>query len=513
MSQRLLTPPLELAPLSLEAAVETSASSPVGKVLSGRYRLRSKLGTGGMATVYLAHDNTLDRAVAIKLLNDETSAEPHLRERFNREARDVAKLSHPNVVSVTDAGEDGGRRYIVFEFVEGETLKQRIRRQGQLPPDEAAAYAIEIGRGLAAAHARKLIHRDVKPQNVLIDGEGRAKLTDFGIARSIGEGTTATGKVLGTTDYVSPEQAMGDAVDERSDVYSLGIVLYEMLTGDVPFHASTPVAVAMKHVNEAVPDVQRRRPETSAALAAVVEKATEKDPRRRYPGVAEMLDDLEAALEVEVSRSPGPPAEEATTVLETVPAQRRVLSSQRAPRAGIAMALAGVGILVAVVALTSGGGGSHAKAFAIRPHAAHDFDPLGDGGEHPETTGLAVDGNPSGTPWETEGYVDPALGGKAGVGLYVDAGRQIDARAVEVRTSTPGWNAEVRVAPGPTAPASLDGWTIAGHVTGAASRERISVDSHDGERYYLLWLTHLAPGGSGAGGGYRVAIDDIRLLR
>src|SRR3954452_7393290 len=207
------------------------ASSLIGTVLSGRYRLESKLGSGGMSTVYLARDSTLERWVAVKVMHREISDQPDQLERFRREARAVAQLSHPNVVAVIDAGEDGGYPYIVLEYVEGETLKQRIDRLGRLPVDEAAAYGIEIGRGLAAAHAQRLIHRDVKPQNVLIDAEGRAKVTDFGIARSLeSDGLTKTGRVLGTTDYVAPEQAMGQAVDARCDIYSLGVVLYEMLT-------------------------------------------------------------------------------------------------------------------------------------------------------------------------------------------------------------------------------------------------------------------------------------------
>ncbi|HYY74306.1 MAG TPA: protein kinase, partial [Solirubrobacterales bacterium] len=231
----------------------------IGTVLSDRYRLEARLGSGGMSTVYLARDETLERPVAVKVMHREISDQPDQLERFRREARAVAQLSHPNVVAVIDAGEDGGYPYIVLECVEGETLKQRIERVGRLPVDEAAAYAIEIGRGLATAHARRLVHRDVKPQNVLIDSDGRAKVTDFGIARSLeSDGLTKTGRVLGTTDYVSPEQAMGQGVDARSDIYSLGVLLYEMLTGEVPFRAETVVAVAMKHVNEQMPDVQRR---------------------------------------------------------------------------------------------------------------------------------------------------------------------------------------------------------------------------------------------------------------
>src|SRR5918997_4817868 len=228
----------------MSEATQGAPGALTGTVLSGRYRLESKLGSGGMSTVYLARDETLERWIAAKVLHREISDQPDQIERFRREARAVAQVSHPNVVAVIDAGEDGGHPYIVFEYVEGETLKHRIERMGKLPLDEAAAYAIEVGRGLQAAHMRRLVHRDVKPQNVLIDAEGRAKVTDFGIARELeSDGLTKTGRVLGTTDYVSPEQAMGHEVDARSDVYSLGILLYEMLPGEPPFRAETLVGV------------------------------------------------------------------------------------------------------------------------------------------------------------------------------------------------------------------------------------------------------------------------------
>src|SRR3954463_15772469 len=339
------------------------ASSLIGKVLSERYRLESKLGSGGMSTVYLAHDETLERWVAVKVLHREISDQPDQLERFRREARAVAQLSHPNVVAVIDAGEDGGYPYIVFEYVPGETLKARIDSVGRLPLDEAAAYAIEIGRGLAAAHGQRLIHRDVKPQNVLIDAEGRAKVTDFGIARSLeSDGLTKTGRVLGTTDYVSPEQAMGHDVDPRSDIYSLGILLYEMLTGDVPFKADNLVGVAMKHVNEKVPDVQKRRRDVSSALAAVAERATEKKADKRYQDMNAMLADLENALEVEVARA-GHATGEATTVLDSVSGGRRLLTGRRVSIAGILLVLAGTAAALVIAGLSgddkqhSSGGG------------------------------------------------------------------------------------------------------------------------------------------------------------
>src|SRR5690242_12516758 len=298
-------------------------STLLGTSLNGRYRLEARIGSGGMSTVFRALDATLERQVAVKLMNREVTSDSDQLERFRREARAVAQLSHPHIVGVIDAGEDDGRPYIVFEYVEGETLKDRIRRQGRLPIPEAIAYAIEIAHALGAAHARHIVHRDVKPQNVLIDEEGSAKVTDFGIARTLEEdGLTADGRVLGTTDYVSPEQALGQPVTGQSDLYSLGVVLYEMLTGEVPFKGDSQVAVAMKHVREQLPDVQQRRPEVSAALASVVDSATAKHVESRYADDAELIADLEEVLAIEASRS-GQTTGEATSVLRTLPGTAR----------------------------------------------------------------------------------------------------------------------------------------------------------------------------------------------
>src|SRR5580693_542234 len=324
-------------------------STLLGTSLNGRYRLEARIGAGGMSTVYRALDVTLERQVAVKLMNREVSSDSDQLERFRREARAVAQLSHPHIVGVIDAGEDEGRPYIVFEYIEGETLKERIRRRGRLPIAEDVSYAIEIPRALGAAHARHIVHLDVKPQNVLIDEEGSAKVTDFGIARTLDEeGLTADGRVLGTTDYVSPEQALGQSVTGQSDLYSLGIVLYEMLTGVVPFTAETPVAVAMRHVREDVPDVQLARPEVSAATASVVDRATAKDLTLRYPDAASMVADLEEALAIEASRT-GQATGEVTTVLRTLPgkARRRLPWRMRHPVRWVVS----IALLAALVAL------------------------------------------------------------------------------------------------------------------------------------------------------------------
>src|SRR5688500_16642006 len=322
-------------------------STLVGMELSGRYRLDAQVGAGGMSTVYRAFDQVLERRVAVKLMHREIAQDSDQLERFRREARAVAQLSHPHIVGVIDAGEDDARPYIVFEYVEGETLKDRIRRCGRLQIDEAIAYASESARALGAAHAASIVHRDIKPQNVLIDEEGMAKVTDFGIARSLEEeGLTADGRVLGTTDYVSPEQALGHDVDGQSDIYSLGIVLYEMLVGDVPFHGENQVSVAMKHVREDLPDVQVMRPEVSARLAAVIDRMTDKDLAHRHPDAHTLELDLEDALAAEPSRT-GTSTGQATAVLRTLPAAaRRRLPLRLSPRLPVLLLL----VMIAVAA-------------------------------------------------------------------------------------------------------------------------------------------------------------------
>jgi len=498
-----------------------TSSQMIGTTLSGRYRLEAKIGSGGMSTVYLARDETLDRPVAIKVMHREMSEQPDQLQRFRQEARSVAKLSHQNVVGVIDAGEDGGHPYIVFEYIEGETLKQRIARLGALDVQEALAYTIELARGLAVAHSRQMVHRDVKPQNVLIDADGRAKLTDFGISRQLEQhGLTATGRVLGTTDYVAPEQAMGKGLDPRSDIYSLGVVLYEMLTGDVPFHADSQVGVAMKHVNEELPDVQGIRPAISATVALVVERATTKDPEQRYQSIEEMLDDLETALEVEAARA-GTTTGEATSVLDAVPAPKRKLAMRARVRpAGILLAL-----LVAAIALTlvygisngwfdSGGGPGTTKpptpdSQDISLSGAQDFDPEGGDGEHSDETQQAIDPNPTSTSWTTETYDTPdAYSDKDGVGLYVKASNPVAASAMVIRTTDPGWAATIYAANEPSD--SLDDWTEVGSSDKVADQKPIDLDTGGKEfTYYLIWTTTPAP--LSGTDGYGASISDVKL--
>jgi tRNA A-37 threonylcarbamoyl transferase component Bud32 len=501
-------------------------STLVGMMLSGRYRLDARIGSGGMSTVYRAFDQTLERQVAIKLLHRQIADDPDQLERFRREARAVAQLSHPHIVTVIDAGEEEGRPYIVFEYVPGETLKELIKREGPLDVDEAAAYAIEIARALGYAHGRNIVHRDVKPQNVLIDDEGSAKITDFGIARTLDEeGLTADGRVLGTTDYVSPEQALGHQVTGQSDIYSLGVVLFEMLTGDVPFRGENQVAVAMKHVREPLPDVQELRPEVSATLAAVVDRATAKDLERRYESDEGMVDDLEEALAIETARS-GHSHGEATSVLRTLPQskQRRIPLRLRHPLWIVALLLLVGGVVVAVLALgadqTTRGTGTQGapreapglEAVSLGQGSAAAYDPLGDRAENNDQARFAVDRDKN-TTWSTERYdggvLNKPTGDQPGVGLVIDAKPKVAARRMRILTTTPGWSAEVYASESRVPPewGGPDWVKVATSFDVVKDRVKVDLDTADKPfRYYLIWITKVPPEG-------KVSISEVYLYR
>jgi eukaryotic-like serine/threonine-protein kinase len=302
----------------------------VQQLVDNRYRLVKSLGSGGMADVYLAHDDILDRDVALKVMSSRYASDEEFVERFKREAQSAAALSHPNIVSIFDRGEsEDGTYYIAMEYLPGGTLKNRIVKRGALPARTAAAVALQMAEALRAAHERDVIHRDIKPHNILITGLGDVKVTDFGIARAAASSTmTRTGHILGTAHYISPEQAMGEPVGPASDLYSLGIVLYEMLTGELPFDADTPLGIAMKHVNGHLRQPKELNPTVPDGINAITLRLLAKNPEDRYASDSELIEDLErvcAGLDPSgATTEMMPHAVAATTRLKPPPPPQRV---------------------------------------------------------------------------------------------------------------------------------------------------------------------------------------------
>jgi serine/threonine protein kinase len=341
MERKNLQPPVELPRMSEES------------VAGGRYRLERQLGHGGMATVFLARDTELDRAVAVKCLAENVAGQPELRDRFVREARLAARLSHPGVVSVFDAGEDDGRPYIVMEHVEGETLADLLAQRGRLPVEEARQLTLQASRGLAHAHAAGLVHRDIKPQNLLLRNDGTLKIADFGIARAV-EGTSLTqaGTILGTAAYLSPEQALGEQVTAAADVYSLGAVLYELLTGRTPLEAESLADLAEQQRRPSIAPVRELAPEVPVELEDVVMRCLARNPDYR-PSSSELERELAPAATEQPTAQPTPP-----------PAP--LLAGRRALWLGLAGLVALAAILLAVTLV---GSPSHKATPPSRPRA------------------------------------------------------------------------------------------------------------------------------------------------
>ena len=265
------------------------------KLLLGRYEIIEKIGEGGMAVVYKAKDRLLNRYVAIKILRPEFVKDEQFVENFRKESQAAAGLSHPNIVNVYDVGKEGNIHFIVMELIDGKPLSQVIDEKGRLDYKEAISIARQVASALSLAHKNQIIHRDVKPHNILITSTGTAKLADFGIARAVSKASIAEGseKIMGSVHYFSPEQARGAYVDERSDIYSLGIVLYEMLTGKVPFDGDNPISIALMHINDPMPSVSSQVPGIPPQLEKVIEKATDKYQSNRYKTADEMIEDLD----------------------------------------------------------------------------------------------------------------------------------------------------------------------------------------------------------------------------
>ena len=322
-------------------------------VLSGRYELGATLGAGGMARVVEAYDRVLDRSVAVKLLRDDIATDPSTRERFLREARTAARFTHPNAVAVYDTGQDGRQPWIVMELIRGRDLSRRLTLSGRLTPKESVEIIDAVLAALEAAHRDDMVHRDVKPANIMLLDDGRVKLADFGIAKSVQDATagmTATGQIIGTAKYLSPEQVEGHPATPASDVYATGVVLYEMLTGEPPFTGESAIAIALAHTRDTVPDIRRAVPGIPPALAAVVASALEKDPNRRFADAGEMRRALRGERPPAAATTAILAAEQPTRVLpRETPGRRREPARRSAvPWALIILAIAAIGAALAL---------------------------------------------------------------------------------------------------------------------------------------------------------------------
>jgi serine/threonine protein kinase len=458
----------------------------VGETIADRYEVEELVGHGGMSSVYKAHDSLLERHVALKILHEQYSADDGFVERFKREARSVAQLQHPNIVTVIDRGEDEGRQFIVFEYIHGENLKEHVVRKGRLEVRDALEIALEVARGLAFAHEQGLIHRDVKPQNILLNGDGRAKVTDFGIARTVDvDGMTQTGTVLGTSNYIAPEQASGQRVDAHSDVYALGVVLYELLAGDVPFPGESFVAVAMKHMHEPAPNLLDVRGDVPLRVAAAVDRALEKDPEQRFPTMDAFAAELEACL-AELDRESDGGATMVIPSIRRAPRPRRHVS--RWPIAiGLVALLAIAAIVIGLLASRRSNGTAAPPAKKrVQVAGVTSYDPFGDNKEENSAAAANTTDRNSTTYWSTERYNDAPSLDKPGVGVVLDAGTLTQLAQLTVVTDTPGFTAQIEATntEGAT-PEKISDSKVVGRTT------TFDLSPNGPKRYYVIWITKL----------------------
>lgn len=472
-------------------------------LLGGRYRLEGLIGRGGMASVWRAADTVLDRSVAVKRLHARLHDDPELAERFRREGHAVARLSHPNLVRLLDQGQEGDEPFLVFELVEGRDLKTMIRRDGRIPVGEAVSICSQVARALAAAHSAGVVHRDIKSHNILVTEAGVAKLTDFGIARIIESdetNLTKTGIVMGSSDYLAPEQAEGRPVDSRGDIYSLGVVLYEAITGRLPFSGENPVAVATKHVYETPPDPRSIAPHIPMTTAAACLRAMAKRPEERFATAAAFADALEGRGDDEMIVA----LIDATT--GRMPAVRRPRRGRLGWRLGAIVAVAGVagfgGWQSGVFDGGSSAGGASGAPLALVSSEA--FDPFGTGGEHDDEAGNAIDRDVA-TTWTTEQYVSADLGGKAGVGLVVHLETPTRLKRVRVTSSTAGGNVRILGEGADVASRPL----LGGDVPLGSTPVDIPITSSAVVAEFVVWITSLPQSAASQKNPFQAAIGEV----
>ena len=528
------------------------SSAEIGDVLGGRYRLTRPIARGGMAEVWEAVDGTLDREVAVKVLHSHLADDAGFVSRFNREARAVARLSHPNVVAVFDTGIDAipegrpgaglPRAFFVMELLRGHSV--RVLSQQGVPLTRAVWIVAEAAKGLGYAHRQGLVHRDVKPANILVTDTGIVKVVDFGIAKLTegtdrpGEDLTQAGAILGTAKYLSPEQVEGAEIDARADVYSLGVVLYELVCGRPPFVGKNDMGTALQHVKDAPPPPRSMRAGIPRSLEALILQALAKTPQGR-PADANAFSLALSALDLtaddaapNVRRTPDdhtPPAGvgrrpsvgrsdddtrfDAGTRVQPAPSLGVQSTTPKASDGGgrrVAMRL-----LLALIVIAGGIGGglrfaertmpTPARPFAIA--SIRSFDPLGNNEENDDILKLAIDGRVD-TAWESRGYGTRNFDGIDGVGVIVDLGADRTVRSLGVNSYDEGWSAEVYISNRP-AP-SLAGWgASAGKIRNATSGDFTVKLTPTNGRYVLVWITDLGPK---RGSLYKAALSELRVF-
>jgi eukaryotic-like serine/threonine-protein kinase len=481
-------------------------------MIAGRYALKNMISRGGMATVWQAVDEVLARRVSVKLLHPHLTADPSFLDRFNAEALAAARLTHPNIVAIYDTGnepDEEGRdnHYIVMEFCGGGTLQDILSAEGPLAPERVVAAGVSICDALGYAHSSGVIHRDIKPANVLVSDDRILKVADFGIAKAafVSKDVTTTGKVLGTVAYLSPEQARGQDPDPRSDLYQLGILLYELLVGRPPFAGETAIATAMLHLQETPPRPRSLKAGVPKNLEAAVMKALEKNPEDRYANADEMA----SALRDSTGH---------TAAFSTPSVSRERIENLRRPAEpvhGEARWIVRVLVLLAIAVFSTfllasifneddetgpnggnGGrdpGGSPDDATVLEVSEVSDFDPHGDSEEHSEDAALAVDGDET-SAWETEDYDDPLNVQKPGVGLVFDLGESSEVSSVEF-FGTEGLDLEIRTAD--EIGSTEEEFEVVEEATDAGGQETFEFSSNSG-RYWLVWITNLPGDASGS---------------
>lgn len=499
-------------------------ATPQSPLLAGRYRLTRLLATGGMAQVWEASDEVLARPVAVKILHPHLAADPSFVDRFRHEAIAAARLSHPSIVAIYDTVSDGEREAIVMELVPGRTLRQQLDARGTLEVREVVAIGEQVADALEVAHRAYLVHRDVKPANILLHPDGRVLVADFGIAKALQEGDrTEAGAVVGTAKYLAPEQVEGKRVDGRSDIYSLGVVLYECLCGRPPFVADSDAAMALARLHQ-----QPLRPRQVLAsvpreIDAVIMRSLERDPDQRYRSAAEFRGSLIAALHGQLPQfvstpepSPMAPGGSGGVEMRGTPAARGHSGRQRPGRdrgllvTTVAVVLIALALGVAGVLFGHTRAGRHLFHAATHPQSSaqpialsgaelHAFDPLGDGHENDAQLANLVNDAPGG--WQTEHYRDATFGGlKPGVGLYVVLDQATTLSSLTVETPSSGWSATIYVASkAPGDGAGLSAWgdpvTSADNID--SGRHSFALKGAKGQAV-LLWITKLSRLSGGA---------------